>query len=396
MRATVSRPARIGARRLRSLALVCAFAGALRLAGATSAPAIFQSGPGQFEVAAADVAAARTVTTAATEAWRLLEEPLGLPAGFSTPVLVRVIPAQEWNDAAPFRVTAEPAGLVSLRVRADERSASDPLRHALVRALLTRLIVSLGGASDRVAVPAWLEDACVGAWRTRADPAQLDAFKFAAARIAVPPLSELLGEAASSLEPPRRTLGAWALMTFLQSESTAAREWPAFLRRVLAGEPAWAALAASFPGRFRDANERELWWETSWHHLRRVRTLPIMDAAESREELAALIRFVFQRSESDVVVDLGETLTHASEAAVRAELTRRASELNRLLPALHPFYRNAGLSLAAVLAAPTSSENPTGIATARANFARDWRDATELEAATASALDRIESRMLPR
>ena len=59
-----------------------------------------------------------------------------------------------------------------------------------------------------------------------------------------------------------------------------------------------------------------------------------------------------------------------------------ATALNRVVPALHPFYRNAGLSLAEVFARRASAEA----------FERDWRDATELDAATSAALDALEKR----
>jgi hypothetical protein len=59
--------------------------------------------------------------------------------------------------------------------------------------------------------------------------------------------------------------------------------------------------------------------------------------------------------------------------------------LTAVLPALHPFYRNAGLSLAAVFAAgPATARERTAHVAA---FERDWRDAVELEAATTAALD---------
>jgi hypothetical protein len=74
---------------------------------------------------------------------------------------------------------------------------------------------------------------------------------------------------------------------------------------------------------------------------------------------------------------------------VNAELTRRAAELAKLIPTLHPFYRNAGLSLGEAFAARGAAPAKRDAASAR--FEQDWRDAIELEAATRSALDRLES-----
>jgi hypothetical protein len=62
--------------------------------------------------------------------------------------------------------------------------------------------------------------------------------------------------------------------------------------------------------------------------------------------------------------------------------------LNRLVAALHPFFRNAGLSLVEALNAKAASPaKRTELAQA---VRQDWRDATELEAATTAALDALE------
>ena len=83
-------------------------------------------------------------------------------------------------------------------------------------------------------------------------------------------------------------------------------------------------------------------------------------------------------------------LGRANEPVVAAELQRRATGLARLVPALHPFYRNAGLSLAAAFNARSGKEaTRAGLAAA---FESDWRDALELEAASTAALDALEAR----
>jgi hypothetical protein len=181
-------------------------------------------------------------------------------------------------------------------------------------------------------------------------------------------------------------------MSFLLAESGPGREWPAYLVRMLGGDDPLVALAASYPERFNGAEERELWWQTGWHHARRIRTLPASDAAESRVQLAALSRFVFAGAtdDADAAVPLRTVMARASEFVVAAEITRRATELARLIPTLHSFYRNAGLALSEVFAARTAPAKRLDVVCSA--FEQDWRDATELESATSTALDRLESR----
>src|SRR5581483_7115504 len=133
----------------------------------------------------------------------------------------------------------------------------------------------------------------------------------------------------------------------------------------------------------------ELWWETGWQQWRRTRNLPGADAAASRVTLAALSRFVFAAGEDDTVVRLRDVLAHAGEPPIEAELQHRAAMLARDVSGLHPFYRNAGLSLADALAArhaPAAKREA-----AAAGFERDWSEAEELSAATKAALDAVEA-----
>ncbi len=361
---------------------------AARVHGAGPAPVLFQSGPGRFEVAALDATAAGMVASTAEDMWRLLAAPLSLPDGFSSPVLVRLVPGSDWRDAEAFRAIVETGGVVSVRIRWDEKVKAADVRHALARGLLLRLAAARHGAGPRLTAPRWLEEACVGWCETRSDAAQLDALKQESARLEPPGLEDLLSWRRKSENTRSLATGAVWLLAFLQGESGRAGEWPALLNRLVAGDEAGTALAASFPGRFGNEGERELWWETGWHHVRRARALPVLEATESRREIAALARFVFAGDEHDVVVPLREVLAHRSEPPVAEDLGRRAAELNRLLPSLHPFYRNAGLSLAEALGAHRPEAAPTEMQCAA--FDRDWRDANELAASTDDALDALE------
>lgn len=358
--------------------------------GAAPGPVIFRSAPGRFEVAAIDATAAQAVVAQAEEAWRWLALPLALPEAFSSPVFVRLVPAADWTETESFRVIAEPGGVVSARLRWGEAAPEATTRRALVRALLMRVAVAHHGAGGRLTAPRWLEEACLGWWRTHADGAQLDALKQETARLTPPSLADLLMWPPEAAESRSRVAGSIWLLAFLQEEAGRTGAWPGLLSRLLGGDAPAAALAASFPGRFANESERELWWQTGWHEVRRVRILPTFTAAESRAELMQLTRFVYARDGRDEVKPLRVVLAHGTEPLVGEDLRRRATALQRMLPSLHPFYRNTGLSLAEIL--DVRSMPPAKRDAFCAEFERDWRDATELEAATTGALDAVEKR----
>lgn len=364
------------------------------LGAAEGLPVMVQSAPGRFEVAAVDPSAAHAVAALAAECWQHLEVPLGLPQAFSSPVFVRLVRTTEAPAEVPsYRVNVEAGGVVSVWIASD--AATDRVRRALVHGLVARLAVAWHGVGANPTVPLWLEHAGVGWWETRADGAALDALKQRCAAMEPPPIARLLDWSTSGGEPAEYRDAAVWLLAFLQQESGRGGEWSTMLRRLLAGADPQAALAQAYPGRFFGPPARELWWQTGWHHLRRVRSLPALESAESRLLLAGLSRFVMAGADgqTDRVVSLREVLAHADEPLLQAELARRAVELGRALSALHPFYRNAGLSLAEVLGA--GARDTAKIESQCLAFEEDWRDATELEVATRSALDALEKRSGP-
>ncbi len=358
--------------------------------GALPLPSIYQAAPGRFEVVAFEPVAGQRVGSLATEVWQSLTGPLGLPAGFSSPVFVRLIPAAGWDAGpVPFRVTAEAGGIVSVRIRWADEVPERYIRRALVQALLLRLAIAHHGVSAALAAPLWLEQAGATLSRLQSAPAQLDALKLAAARQSPPGLASLFDWQRGDDEPEAMVDGAFWLLLFLQSESSkAGGEWPALLIKLLAGEPPATALATVLPQRFASDRERELWWQTGWQAQRIARVLPTMEAADSRAEIAEQCRFVFVQQGRERVVPLREVLAHAREPEVTATLKQRVAALNRLTPSLHPFYRNAALSLVEALS--IRDGKPEQREALCATFEQDWRDAGELEAASATALTALE------
>jgi hypothetical protein len=354
-------------------------------------PVSVRTAPGRFEIAAVDAAVAFRIGAAAEEAWRTLAAPLELPEAFPSPVYVRVGAAAEPGGREPFRVAVEPGGLVSVWL--EPPAADGPLlRQAIVQGLLTRVAAARQGAAVTRPVPLWLERACDGWWRTRSDAAQADALRQASEGVAPLPLGELLEWPRGAPEPRALAISAVWCLAFLQAESAGDDGWRRLLPRLLAGEEPAAALAACFPDRYADETERELWWQTGFHHLRRARALPNLESAESRARLGALARFVFaaREGDGDAVIAVRDVVARADEPIVAGELARRAAEAARLVPALHPFYRNAGLSLAELLrSAGRDGKRREALLAA---FEQDWSDAVELERATRAALDRLERR----
>jgi hypothetical protein len=390
----VSRRRHAGAPVWHGLAL--AFAGLTAVApvlrAAEPVPVIAQSAAGRFEVAAVDSTQGHAIAALAEEGWRILTAPLDLPAQFATPVFVRVVPSASAGFVAPFFATAESGGVVSVRLRAEAASPA-VVRRAIVRGLLLRLAVAQQGVRESVRVPRWLEEGALAWWQTRASMARLDEARQESLRRSPPALGDVLAWQAGPVESPGFAVASLWLMTYLQAESRRGTEWPALIRALLAGDDPDLALAALFPGRFANEAERELWWQTGWHHVARARTLPALEPAESRGQLATMQRFVFSDAtgERDQVLALADVLARAGEPIVAAELARRATELNRLVPVLHPFYRNAGIALTEALAARALP--PEQQAERVAAFEADWRDARELEAATTAALDALEARL---
>ncbi|PAW65528.1 MAG: hypothetical protein B9S34_10720 [Opitutia bacterium Tous-C1TDCM] len=372
--------------------ILLAAAGPSPRAAPAPLPVMVLSAPGRFEVAALDASDAHAVAAAGTELWRHLAAPLALPDAFPTPIFVRVVPepaAEDGAAATEFSAVAESGGVVSVRLV--RRGALDgrTVQRALIRGLLLRLRTAAFGGERQGDPPAWLETGLRGWAEMRGEPAQLDRLKYEAARETPLRLAELWAGAAREPGPAyERAATVW--VTLLLGDTGRAGEWPALLRALLGGAEPAAALAASYPGRFDTAEERELWWASGWHHVRRLRTLPHLEAGESRAELEALVRFVFAAPDEDrdLAVPLAEAVQHPPDGLLDAEIGRRRQRLERLVPALHPFYRNAGLALADVWAA--RGRPPAQRAAALAAFAQEWRDAEELAALTTAVLDRWE------
>lgn len=357
-------------------------------AAARSAQAIlFETVPGQVQVVATDATAARPMLVAAETAWRALAQPLELPERFATPVTIRVVPGEEWHEAENLRVSVELPGLVTLWIRSEAVSGVQA-QPGVVRALLLRKAVEVTGAVRPPSVPRWLESAAVGWWRATESGSELDDLKRRAERQPAPSLETLLSWRTEDPASEEKEVGAFWLMSFLRSESGSGAVWRRFVRAILSGADGAQALQRHFG--IDTAIEGELWWRTGWHHVRRVSVLPGMSAADSRALLADAIRQVWLRDGVETAVSPAEWPELVQVKAGRAALAASARHISQNAAALHPFYRNAALSLVSALSAAATAKS-ADFALARERFEADWRDATELEAASADALDALEA-----
>ncbi len=360
---------------------------ALPICGAEPVPVNVRTAPGRFDISAVDATLAHAVSTVAEETWRHLAGVLPLPQGFSSPLFVRVGVGETGSPA--FTAQSEPGGIVSIWINASVVTRPAIVRRALARGLLLRLGVAWYGADAVRAIPPWLELGCALWVDTRELPARLDAIKDRTRSLTPPALVVLLNENREVARGAEYEVSALWLLTFLQAEALEGREWGLFLRGVLHGTPADEVLTAAFPGRFANVRERELWWQTGWHHWSRMSALPMLGSQESAREIERLARFVFAPDHEDVVVPLHTVVEHAADVIVAGEFERRGQELQRLIPVLHPYYRNAGLSLLEVFekggAVPGQRRAAMVVA-----FEEDWRDGVTIEAAAKAALDALE------
>lgn len=349
---------------------------------------VFYTQAGQFEVIVTEVGDAQPMLALGRSVWDALAGPLGLPAdGFTTPVSVRLVPAKAWNEAPPFTVMVEPAGLVSVRVRWS--ADADPIfvRRAFVQGLILRQAVAWHAVGPRLTVPLWLEQACTAWSLVREKPAMLDAFQQESAGMAMlPPLRALLEWERGAVESRGRELASLWLFLQLQAEQGGSARWGGWVRGVVGGAPPYETLPRAYAGLWPDGLALELWWQTVFHHQRRSRALPVMTAEASRAWMQDRSRWLAGREGREVVLALEELPELRKEAWVLEELKQRLGQTRMVLGAIHPYYANAALSLGRVYEAAEKGRGQEFTA-ALADFQRDALDARELEDTVGAILD---------
>lgn len=360
--------------------------------GANDSPLVFYTGAGQFEIIAVNPQAAQDALILANSVWRSLARPVGLPAdGFSSAVAVRLVPEAKWNDPAVFKVVAEPGGLVGVRICWGENTDARTIRRALVQAVLLRQAVAMHGTAQRLTVPLWLEQACVALGEAGDRPAMFDAMRQGSARLAPPPLETLLRWKRGEPEERGRVLAAFWLFHHLQAESGDTPCWAKCLRALLGGIDPMQALQENYGGAWKDPDSRELWWQTGFCNVRASSTLPLMSMQETRDWLADRCRWLAIKNGREQVLSFDDLWAARKETWVKTGMTERAQQIENQLLRLHPFYRNAAISLGRMYQAAAKGAEEEFKA-AKLAVSQDAKDGQELEAATTESLDELEAR----
>ena len=351
-------------------------------------PRVFYTRPGQFEIILMDAADARRVLVLGRAVWAALTEPLRLPAdGFNTPVSVRLVPAAQWSGLTDFTVTVATPGLVTVRVRWEAGVDPKVVRRALVHGLLMRQAASWYGTTSSITVPLWLEYACADLSRAKERPAIMDMFQQDSVRlVSAPSLASVLQWERGAGESRERELAALWLLLQLQAESIDGTQWQQWLRGVLGGAKAQDTLPRIYTGLWANAADMELWWQTGFYHQAKKRILPVMTASESRAWVADRSRWLGVRQGLERVVPLDELPRLHREPWVRRELGERIQQLHLTLPAIHPFYANAMVSLGRLYEAAQKGKQ-SAAKVALGQFERDAMDARELDDTVGAILD---------
>ena len=362
------------------------------LPGKNETPLVFYTGKGQFEIIAIDEAAAQEALILASVVWRALAEPLALPpAGFSSAVAVRLVPGTKWKGPAAFSVAAEPGGMVGVRIGWDEKTDMRSVRRALVEAILLRQAVAWHGAAQRATVPLWLEQACIALSEVRERPAMLDAMQQESAHLKPPSLETVLRMERGAAASRGCELAAFWLFQYLETEAEPdALRWTGWLRTIMGGSDPMQVLQQTYGRMWRTPAERELWWQVGFYNECRSSILPLMSMEETRNWLADRCRWLVLRGGYEQVLSLEDLWTFRSESWVRAGFVKRIEQLQNQLPRLHPFYRNAAISMGRMYQAAVTGDERDFKAAQKA-LSQDAVDGRELEDETGSALEALEA-----
>lgn len=355
---------------------------------ASSRAQAFYTQPGQFEIVVLDASDAQPALALGRSVWRALSVPLALPRdGFTSPVSMRLVPAAKWTEPAPFTTTVEPGGLVSVRVRWGGDTDPVFVRRAFVQGLILRQAVAWHAVGPTLTVPLWLEQACTEWSLVHERPAMLDQFQQESAGVISPPtLRSLLLWERGAVESRGWELASLWLMLELQAEPGDSTRWGRWIRGVVGGASPVDTLPRIYSGLWPDAATQELWWQTSFHHQRRLRSLPVMTAAASRVWMADRSRWLAGRDGREIVLPLGELHALRNEPWVRAELAARIGQIQSVLGVIHPYYANAAISMGRVYETAAKASDADFKAALDA-FERDALDGRELEDTVGEILD---------
>lgn len=344
-------------------------------------PRVYYTRTGQFEIVTFDDPSAQQALALGSSIWRALAGPLVLPAGgFSSPVSIRLVPSAQWTDAAVFLTTVETPGRVMVRIRWSDDVDPLVVRRAFVQGLILQQAVSWHGVVQGVNAPLWLEHAAV-LWSVAHErPAMMDAYRQQSLGVNPPAVSSLLEWERGAVESRGWELSALWFFMQLQEEArdTGGARWPVWLKAVLGGDNAYAALPRSYPGLWGDGPALELWSRVAFQHQSRLAALPVMTVDDSRAWLLHNTRWLAGRGGREVVLGLDELRGLRGEPWVQAQLTKRLGQARAILGVIHPYYANAAVSLGRLYERALKGSE-SDFKQALADFEREAVDGRELE-----------------
>jgi len=219
----------------------------------------------------------------------------------------------------------------------------------------------------------------------------LDAMQQESAHLKPPLLETVLHGERGTGESRERELAAFWLFQHLQSEAGGdTRRWGGWLRAILGGAEPMQALQPAFGRAWKDPAERELWWQVGFYNESRNAVLPLLSMEETRNWLADRCRWLVLRSGYEQVLSLDDLWAFRKEPWVKTGLAKRAEQLQNQLARLHPFYRNAAISMGRMYQAAVKGDEKEFKA-AQAALSQDAVDGRELENETGAALDALEA-----
>jgi hypothetical protein len=355
-----------------------------------SSARLYVAGGGRFEVVAEPGEDGRALARVAESAWPAWRGPLGLPEYLPIAITVRLVPPERWEGAeAGRRISVDPGGVVTVWIRGG--GDPDVARErrwltALAEGVLRRQAI-MAGVAPEAATPSWLAAGAAEDALIKERPAMLDAWRQSMERApAVPSLRTVFSWTATGDEAedaPAR-MAAYGVWQWLQIEAGRTPAWVEMVAAMLKGKSSGLALVESYPERFARASAAE--------GLARMRTVPLMEAADSRRWLEQIDRVVLRLAgeEQERVANLADLWAGRADPIIAAEREVRLTRLTKNLARVHPFYRNAAGSLGRALVAQSEGKRR-----AWTEALAEWRDdvalGRELEQASAKLLDEVEA-----
>lgn len=302
---------------------------------------VAQRRTGFFEVSGPELGWVHDVDKRAGDVLAGMGALVDLPGRYPTPVFVRVRQASPDAGEGDFRLGIEPPGIVTLSISPSPGTTDNAVRHALAGALLLRHAAWLGGFSQDLSIPAWLEEAVVAASLVAAQSSMSEGLGREAVMHGPLPIASILSGGGIEGVPGWQA-NAWLLAQFLRAEM-GRDAWVEFLRASLRGGTDAGVSVSRTLGR--GGASPELAWNAGFFDLADRHGDPGQTAQESYRTVTRAARFVFRAGGKDTVFPWERLWFWRESEVVRREVEARSQVLSARAATAHPFFVNAFASL---------------------------------------------------